>query len=110
MHNDFKKCLKKSFIIFFDNAGFSVFMLLYNTVLLAMSVFLFFLLPSAAGITLALTNALRLRLYKYDWLENHPELKTRKEQKNIPWDELLQNDKDMVGHRSFKSFIFPWKE
>ncbi|MCI1209979.1 MAG: hypothetical protein LKF96_11095 [Treponema sp.] len=110
MHNDFKKCLKKSFIIFFDNPGFSFFMFLYNTVLAVLSVILFFILPSVSGITLALVNALRLRLYKYDWLEAHPELTTRAEQKKVPWDELLADDDEMVGHRTFKSFIFPWKE
>jgi hypothetical protein len=55
-------------------------------------------------------NALRLRLYKYDYLEAHPEIKTAKERRIIPWDELIQEDKDALGPRSFKSFIFPWKE
>lgn len=110
MHNDFKKCLKKCFIIFFDNTGFSIFIALYSLFLMVFSVLLFFLLPSVTGVILAHINALRLRLYKYDWLEKHPELKTRKDQKNIPWDELLQEDKDILGPRKFKSFIFPWKE
>ena len=110
MHNDFKKCLKKCFIIFFDNIWFSLFTVVYNFFLLVLSVFLFGLLPSVAGITLAQVNALRLRLYKYDYYEAHPELKTPKEKRYIPWDELLQNDKETLGPRSFKSLIFPWKE
>ncbi|MGI5115999.1 hypothetical protein [Treponema sp. SP13] len=110
MHNDFKKCLKKCFIVFFDNIWFSLFTVVYNFFLLALSVFLFGLLPSVAGITLAQVNALRLRLYKYDYYEAHPELKTPKEKRCIPWDELLQNDKETLGPRSFKSLIFPWKE
>ena len=110
MHNDFKKCLKKCFIVFFDNIWFSLFTVVYNFFLLALSVFLFGLLPSVAGITLAQVNALRLRLYKYDYYEAHPELKTPKEKRYIPWDELLQNDKETLGPRSFKSLIFPWKE
>jgi hypothetical protein len=110
MHNDFKKCLKKCFIIFFDNTGFSLFMALYTLVLLALSILMVGLLPSAAGITLGQVNALRLRLYKYDYLEKHPELKTSKDRKYIPWTELIQDDKEMLGPRSFKSFIFPWKE
>ncbi|ERF60226.1 hypothetical protein HMPREF0860_1525 [Treponema socranskii subsp. socranskii VPI DR56BR1116 = ATCC 35536] len=110
MHNDFKKCLKKCFIVFFDNIWFSLFTVVYNFFLLALSVFLFGLLPSVAGITLAQVNALRLRLYKYDYYEAHPELKTPKEKRYIPWDELLQNDKETLEPRSFKSLIFPWKE
>ena len=110
MHNDFKKCLKKCFIVFFDNIWFSSFTVVYNFFLLVLSVFLFGLLPSVAGITLAQVNALRLRLYKYDYYEAHPELKTPKEKRYIPWDELLQNDKETLGPRSFKSLIFPWKE
>jgi len=110
MHNDFKKCLKKCFIIFFDNTGFSFFTALYNLVLLMLSVIMVGMMPSAAGITLAQVNALRLRLYKYDYLEEHPECKTAKDRKYIPWAELIQNDKEMLGPRSFKSFIFPWKE
>ena len=110
MHNDFKKCLKKCFLIFFDNIWFSLFTAAYNFFLTALSVFLFGLLPSVAGITLAQVNALRLRLYQYDYYEAHPELKTPKEKRYIPWDELLQNDKETLGPRSFKSLIFPWKE
>ena len=110
MHNDFKKCLKKCFLIFFDNVPFSLFTALYDFFLTVLSVFFFGLLPSLSGITLAQVNALRLRLYKYDYYEAHPELKTSKEKRYIPWDELLQNDKETLGPRSFKSLIFPWKE
>ena len=110
MHNDFKKCLKKCFLIFFDNIWFSLFTAAYTFFLSALSVFFLGLLPSLSGITLAQVNALRLRLYKYDYYEAHPELKTPKEKRYIPWDELLQNDKDTLGPRSFKSLVFPWKE
>lgn len=110
MHNDFKKCLKKCFIIFFDNTFFSIMVAFYTFLMFPLSVFLFLLIPSAAGTLLAQTNALRLRLYKYDYLEQHPELKTRAEQKDIPWDELLREDKESTGTRSFRSLIFPWKE
>ncbi len=109
MHNNFKKCLKKCFIIFFDNTFFSILVGIYTLVMLPLSLFLFFLVPSAAGILLAQTNALRLRLYKYDYLEQHPEL-TKEEQKDIPWPELLEEDKECLGHRSLRSFIFPWKD
>ncbi|QTQ11170.1 hypothetical protein HRI96_02545 [Treponema parvum] len=110
MHDDFKKCLKKCFLIFFDNTFFSIFVGIYTFLLFLLSFFLFFLIPSVSGILLAQTNALRLRLYKYDYLEQHPELKTRSERKNIPWDELIAQDKETLGPRRFRSFIFPWKD
>ncbi|MGI5097843.1 hypothetical protein IZU27_11610 [Treponema socranskii] len=110
LHNNFRKCIKKCFLIFFDNIWFSLFMAAYTFFLTALSVFLLGLLPSLSGIAMAQVNALRLRLYKYDYYEAHPELKTVKEKRCIPWDELLQNDKETLGPRSFKSLIFPWKE
>lgn len=110
MHNNFKKCLKKCFIIFFDNTGFSVFIAIYNLILTAFSVLFIGFFPSVAGILIADTNALRLRLYKYDYLEEHPELTTKKERKQIPWEELIYEDRETLGPRKFRSFIFPWKE
>ena len=110
MHNNFKKCLKKCFIVFFDNTGFSIFMAFYNLVMIVLSVFFVGFVPSLAGILITDTNAMRLRLYKYDYLEEHPELKTKKERKQIPWEELLYDDKETLGPRNFKSFFFPWRE
>lgn len=110
MHNNFKKCLKKCMIIFLDNTGFSVWMGIHNLILTAASVLLIGLFPSFAGILIAKTNALRLRLYKYDYLEEHPELTTKAERRNIPWEELIFDDRETLGPRKFRSFIFPWKE
>lgn len=109
MGNDFKKCLKKSFIIFFDNPLFSLFMFIYTIFLVILSVALFMTVPGFCGVVLAQTNALRLRLYKYDWLEEHPEA-TPAEKKRIPWKELVAEDRENIGPRTLKNFIFPWKE
>ena len=109
LKNDFKKCLKKCFIILFDNFGFSVFMAFYSLILLACSVILFFFLPGFNGILLGYVNALRLRLYKYDWLECHPAQKAEKERQNIPWDELIKEDETTLGKKSIKSLLMPWK-
>lgn len=106
MHNNFRKCLKKSFILFFDNPGFSIFMLFYNLIITLLSLPVFFIIPSFSGIVLGQVNAVRLRLYKYDWLEDHPNA-TKKEKKNIPWKELIEDDVENVGPRSIKTFIFP---
>ena len=67
-------------------------------------------MPSLAGISINKANALRLRLYKYDYLEKHPELTTKRDRKEIPWDELIQEDRDTLGPRKLRSFLFPWKD
>ena len=108
--NTFSKCFKKSFIIFFDNAAFSFGMFLYNLFLFVFSFVLFFMLPGINGITLSNMNALRLRLYKYDWLEEHPDYENDRDKRaDVPWDELLADDKESLGERKLMSFIFPWK-
>ena len=98
--------IKKCFIIFFDNPMFCVFSLLHNLVILAFSALVAFMLPGPAGALLFLDEALRLRLLKYDWLEANPEANRRK----IPWDALLIDEREKTGSRSFRSFIFPWKD
>lgn len=102
----FIKNMRKSFILFLDNPLFSVFLFLYNAVSLVLSGFLAFLAPGPAGAALALDCALRLRLYKYDWLERNPGAPRRA----VPWDELLEEDRELVGKRTLKGMIFPWKE
>ena len=91
------KSLKKCAAIFFDNTFFSLFNLFINTI------FTLLVLPFPGCPLLFLDEALRLRLFKYDWLETH----ARKIK--IPWDELLAEEKENTGTRSLKSFIFPWK-
>jgi len=100
------KILKKSFILFFDNPLFSIFLFIHNLVVFVLSFFLAFLAPGPAGILLFLDEALRLRLLKYDWLEAHPDADRR----HIPWEELLAEDREKTGTRSLRSFIFPWKD
>jgi uncharacterized membrane protein YesL len=102
----FRKNIRKSLILFFDNPFFSLFLLLYNLVTLAISFFLAFLAPGFAGVALASDVALRLRLYKYDWIEANPEANRRQ----VPWEELLVEDRELVGKRTLKGMIFPWKE
>jgi uncharacterized membrane protein YesL len=101
-----KKNMRKSFVVFFDNPGFSVFLFLYSAVNLVLSFFLAFLIPGFAGVALAENVALRLRLYKYDWIEEHPDANRRE----IPWETLLEEDQDLVGKRTLKGMFFPWKE
>jgi hypothetical protein len=102
----FFKIIKKCFIIFFDNPGFSVFCFFYNLASLVLSALLAFIFPGPAGLLLFTDEALRLRLLKYDYLEANPEAPRRK----IPWDVLLIEERERTGTRSLKSFIFPWKD
>ena len=110
MHNNFKKCFKKSFIILFDNTGFSLVMGVYNLILIVLSVVCIGFFPSMTGLLIANTNALRVLLYKYDYLEEHPELTTKKQRRQIPWDDLLTEDRNILGPRPIRSFLFPWKD
>ena len=110
LESNFRKCLKKCFIVFFDNTGFTLFMLLYSVVLIIMTPFLAFLAPGFSGLLLAWNNAFKLRMYKYDWIEQHPEIPIQTARKQIPWDELLAEDRETVGSRSIRNFIFPWKD
>ncbi|MDR0410878.1 MAG: hypothetical protein LBH75_02760 [Treponema sp.] len=109
MDNTVPKTIKKCFIIFFDNTAFCIMCLFYAVVLMVLSVILVFLLPGPAGIVLFLDEALRLRLLKYDWLEENPPPPAVKRPK-IPWDAILIDERENTGHRSLRNFIFPWKD
>jgi hypothetical protein len=98
------KILKKCFLILFDNTLFCVLAGAASLAILALSLPLFMLLPGPAGLLLFLDEALRLRLLKYDWLEAHPG------SRKIPWDILLEEDREKTGNRSIKGLIFPWKD
>ena len=104
------KVFKKCFIIFFDNSGFSLYSLLHTAVTLIISLIFALLLPGPAGLLLFLDEALRLRLLKYDWLEANPDTTGSKKKRRIPWDEILIDEREKTGTRSFRSFIFPWKD
>ena len=102
----FKKNIKKIFLIFFDNTFFSLGVFIGSVVILAASSFTAFMLPGVGTIVLWVNAALKLRLYKYDYLEAHPEANRKK----IPWDALLIDEKERVGKRTLRGMIFPWKE
>ena len=103
---DLIKAFRKCMIILLDNSGFSFFLILHNTVVLIISFVLALMFPGPIGLLLYVDEALRLRLLKYDWLEANPDANRRK----IPWDALLIEEREKTGTRTFKSFIFPWKD
>ena len=100
------KSFKKCMLISLDNSGFAIFMFLHNIVVLFISIVFVFMFPGPVGVLLYLDEALRLRLFKYDWLEANPGADRRK----IPWDELLVEEREKTGNRSLRNFIFPWKD
>jgi hypothetical protein len=102
----FKKIFRKTFLVFFDNPGFSIALILGALVVLVISVFTALLLPGISTIILWWNIAFKLRLYKYDWLEQNPGVNRRR----VPWDALLIEDRERVGKRTLKGMIFPWKE
>jgi len=106
----FTKNLRKSFLLFLDNPGFSLFLFFGNLLALALSLFLAFLAPGVAGVALAQNVALRLRLRKYDWMEEGTAEGGGRRRGTVPWKELLAEDEESVGKRTLKGLIFPWKE
>ena len=105
----FRKNFRKCFVLLFDNPGFSLFLFVWNGLTLLLSTFLAFLAPGIAGLALAQNDAMRLRLLKYDWLEKEGGAGSPG-RKTIPWKELLEEENELVGKRTLRGMIFPWKE
>lgn len=100
------KTLKKSFIVVSDNVGVSLFLLLRSLLGFALTVVTAGLIPGLAGISLSRMDTLRLLMKKYDFLEENPDCT----KKDINWDDLLYEERELVGPRSLKGMIFPWKD
>lgn len=98
--------IKKCFLIFLDNLAFSLFCAFFVLIMLIISLFTAFLLPGPATAMSFLDQALRLRMLKYDYLKVNPDADRRK----IPWAELISAEREQTGNRSFKNFIYPWKD
>jgi hypothetical protein len=102
----FRKIFRKTFLVFFDNPGFSIGLFICALIILTVSVFTALLLPGLATVLLWWNVALKLRLYKYDWIEQNPGENRRR----VPWDALLVEDRERVGKRTLRGMIFPWRE
>ncbi|MBD3306303.1 hypothetical protein GF348_07985 [candidate division KSB3 bacterium] len=101
-----KKVLTKCFVMLFDNPLFTLGLGLGTLALIALSTLTAFLLPGIGGILLWHQVGFKLRLYKYDYLEQQP----RGQKHRIPWPELLSEDRQRVGTRTLRGLIFPWKD
>lgn len=99
------KLPRKSMLLFLDNPGFSVAMFVVTLLITALSLVTFGLFPGITGLLLWHQVCLKLRMYKYDHLEAHPDTP----RKSIPWDTLLELEREKVGHRTLRNLIFPWK-
>lgn len=100
------KTFKKSMLIALDNLGFSLFLLIYTVINSIISIFTAFLIPGFASVLMSHQIALKLRLVKYDFLEENPDTP----RKDIPWGALLMEEREKVGPRTLRGMIFPWKE
>jgi len=100
----FLKIIKKMFLIFFDNILFSFSLLIFSIIILGISTFTIWMVLGPGFVSLLLNVGLKLRLYKYDYLEKNPD------SKKIPWEALLIADREKVGQRTLRGMIFPWKE
>jgi uncharacterized membrane protein YesL len=101
-----KKIIKKSFLIFLDNTAFTVFLGLGSAGILLLSALTFFFVPGFTVLLMWLHTGFKLRLMKYDYLELNPQADRR----HIPWETILQEERERVGKRTLKGMIFPWKE
>ena len=102
------KALKKCFLVFFDNPGFTVFTGMGSLLLIVGSYLmpLFLLIPGPTGLLVWVHVGFKLRLYKYDYIEQHPGPRRQR----IPWTALLSEEREKVGPRTLRGMIFPWKE
>lgn len=100
------KLFRKSALLFMDNPVLGFGMLLVSLLILALSVLTLSLLPGITGLLLWHQVCLKLRMYKYDYLEAHPDAG----RKHLPWDELLAKEREKIGVRTLRNLIFPWKD
>lgn len=105
MDDPFKKNVKKCFMLFFDNPGTSIGVSLISFFLLMMTLSLAFLLPGIPAISILWENLMKFLMLKYDYMEENPEA----DKKKIPWDILLRDEKEHLGHPSFRNIFQPWK-
>jgi len=100
------KAAHKSLLLLTDNLSLSLAIVLFSSVFLILSLVTTMLMPGISFVLVFHQVAGRTLLLKYDYLESHP-----LENKNdVPWSLLLRDDLEIIGSRSLKEIIFPWKE
>lgn len=102
----FVEAMRLAFFMMVDAPLFALALAIDGLVCVVLSPLVAFLLPGAAGATLAAAEAARLRLYKLDWLRQTAGA-TRQ---TVPWNTLLADDIERLGDRKLKDFMFPWRK
>lgn len=98
--------MRKCFGIVSDNLGVTFFLLFRTLIDLALTIFTATLVPGFGGISLARMDTIKLLLKKYDFFEANPGAT----KKDLNWEDLLYEEKELVGPRTLKGMIFPWKD
>jgi len=107
LEGNFKKVLKKCFILLLDNPLAGIFVFIYSFILLILSIpSLGLLPPGLSAISCVLDTTVHMYELKYDYLEKNPDVNRKK----IPWKELTWDLNENIGPRSLKGMIFPWKD
>ena len=106
LETNVRKIPLKSVILLFDNTVFTLILAFGTLIMLVLSGLTAFLFPGIGSILLWHQVGLKLRLYKYDYLEEH----AGAGRKRIPWNTLLADDRERVGRRTLRGLIFPWKD
>ena len=100
------KAARQSLLLLADNLILSTGILLISFVLVMLSLATAMLLPGTTFLLVFYQVSGRTLLLKYRYLETHP----TGEKKDIPWNDLLEDDLKIISRRSVKELIFPWKE
>lgn len=107
LDGEFKKVLKKCFILLLDNPLAGIVISIYTLFLFVLSLpSLGLLPPGIASILCVLDTTVHMYELKYDYLESNPDA----DRKKIPWKELTYELNENIGPRSLKGMIFPWKD
>lgn len=106
MHQKLFKSIKKCAMIALDNIGFTLLLGIGTVLVIAVSAITLGMLFGVSAVLMFHQTALRIRLMKYDYLEET----NYKDRKHIPWDAILANEKEKIGTKSIKNFFFPWKD
>jgi hypothetical protein len=103
-NGNFVTCFKNAILMFIDNVFFSLGLLVGALIIFVISAFFGFIIPGIGMLLLWYNVAVRLRLARYDYLEQNPNTKRW----DIPWKEILQDDMQRLSSRTLKRLIFPW--
>ncbi|WGK69293.1 hypothetical protein P0082_00100 [Candidatus Haliotispira prima] len=110
------KALRQSLLVCLDNLPLSLILGLTSCVLFLMSflppLMLFF---GPMGLGLWYEVSIHILYYKYQYLETLSQeksgtAKNKRRKVNIPWFNLLVEERERIGPRTLSNFIFPWKD